>query len=106
LEGNTLATIEGQQYQQTVTEDEFIELLERELDQWIAEGYTPEEINNGQCRVFAEEISMAVENVFVRNGNCHSWLEFQGKCYDSECIHGVDNWKHLPFYQRHPEYIT
>jgi len=61
-------------------------------------------INNGWCLVFAERVYARLgfpDNVSVESdGTNHTWLELDGKCYDAECLEGVEHPSLLPVYNR------
>lgn len=70
---------------------------------------TPEEINQGECDVFADEIveeypeATWVNNLefAAQNGiSEHVWVECGGTYYDAEVPGGVSDWRELPFFRR------
>jgi hypothetical protein len=96
-------------------------------------GVRPDVINTGQCMDFAYEIArlgfgsdvwgneVLLENwssefQYIANGNlanyklviqymeCHCFIEYEGKYYDSECPQGCDYPDQLPCYVRLQEY--
>ena len=65
---------------------------------------TPEEINRGSCFLWASVVfnlvhgsKIAGENV---EGRGHTWIEYEGHCYDAETPEGVLFWGNLPFFKR------
>lgn len=69
-----------------------------------------EDINLHYCRYVAETVADRVgEESGVRviedggRGFAHTWVECDGRHYDAECVEGVDDYRDLPFFQRHPE---
>ncbi|MFB6360958.1 MAG: hypothetical protein ABEH59_06500 [Halobacteriales archaeon] len=69
---------------------------------------TPAEINLHYCQyvadTVAEQVSRDVEILEDGGkGYAHTWLRHNGRHYDAECIHGVDDYRDLPFFHRHPE---
>lgn len=71
---------------------------------------TPRDINQHYCRYVAETV---VERVGDRDdvevvedgarGFAHTWVVCDGRHYDAECVEGVDDYRALPFFRRHPE---
>ena len=87
------------------------------LEDWVAEGYTPRAINNGDCLMFATEVVNECSGAFMkRTGDedvlgtpenpqydmepFHVWVCDGNRHYDAEAPNGVDNWWELPFFQR------
>lgn len=80
---------------------------------WKKQGFTPFQINNGNCDIFANEVitklggysdilyDVCTEN-FVKFGELigHIWITYKGKYYDVECPNGVKDWKKLPIFNR------
>lgn len=71
---------------------------------------TPADINTHYCRYVARTVVDRVgDDVDVRivedggRGYAHTWLVHDGRHYDAECVEGVDDYRDLPFFQRHPE---
>jgi hypothetical protein len=65
---------------------------------------SPRWINEGLCFRWAGLVFNKVEGSKIaghnRFGQGHSWVEYAGKCYDAECLEGVETWIDLPFWQR------
>lgn len=73
---------------------------------------TPADINNGDCGEFADLLLRAlgedsdaklciVPLVAIAEAlDGHVWVFLDGRHYDSETPDGVEDWRHLPFYQR------
>lgn len=63
---------------------------------------SPVAINNGWCKVFAERVYERLgcpDDVYVNSdGKTHTWIEYNGMCYDSQCICGVSHPSLLPIY--------
>jgi len=70
----------------------------------------PSEINNGYCSVFASLVVESLVGVSVlcadydfgappRVGG-HTWIEYEGKHHDAECIDGVESFLDLPIFRR------
>lgn len=80
-------------------------LLEEPVSPRVAE---PRDINLHYCRYVAETVSEAVDDPEVHiledggRGFVHTWLYYDGRHYDAECIEGVEDYHDLPFFQRHP----
>lgn len=78
----------------------------------LADGDIPEiqhvqDINDGWCLHFAEQVRDRVGGdvevyEHVGYGWAHCWVECDGRAYDAEAPAGVDDWRELPFSQRHP----
>ena len=68
------------------------------------EGLSEEDINSGKCFEFARIVFDLVEGSKIAghniDGHGHSWIEYEGKCYDAECSQGVLFWGNLPFFKR------
>ncbi|MBS3760231.1 hypothetical protein [Halodesulfurarchaeum sp.] len=71
---------------------------------------TPADINLHYCRyvakTVAEEVSDDIDIEILEDGGrgyMHTWLRYNGRHYDAECIEGVEEYRNLPFFQRHPE---
>lgn len=71
----------------------------------------PEQLNNGDCPTVAKRITDRVPEaervtgmtVFGRDRAhypAHTWVEYNGLCYDAECTHGTPNWHDLPIFTR------
>lgn len=92
------------------------EALAEVTAEWCEEdGIQPEDINYGDCEAFAEEIAKLVSGAVVlwdheaaeleKRGVdgfwcVHCFVSYEGKYYDSECHHGVENWQQLPTFVR------
>lgn len=70
----------------------------------------PADINLHHCRYVAETVAdQTPDNINIEiledggRGFAHTWLWCDGRHYDAECIDGVDDYRDLPFFQRHPE---
>ena len=63
-----------------------------------------EGINSGNCFAWAKIVFDLVEGSKIAGHNIdgygHSWIEYEGKCYDAECPQGVLFWGNLPFFKR------
>jgi hypothetical protein len=82
-------------------------LLEEPVSPRVA---APHEINEHYCRYVAETVvERASDERDVRvlqdggSGYAHAWVAADGKHYDAECVEGVDDYRNLPFFRRHPE---
>ncbi len=71
---------------------------------------TPREINREHCRYVAETVADRVRDdcdvrILVDGGHgyAHTWLACDGRHYDVECPEGVEDYRELPFFRRHPE---
>lgn len=70
----------------------------------------PADINLHYCRYVAEtveeELSEDMDIEILEDGGqgyAHTWVRSHGRNYDAECIDGVEDYRNLPFFQRHPE---
>lgn len=70
----------------------------------------PGDINLHYCRYVAETVAEQMDDEIEMEiledggrGHVHTWLRYDGRHYDAECIDGVDDYRDLPFFQRHPE---
>lgn len=87
------------------------------LDEWKAEGYTPRQINHGECLPFANDVAHQCSGVELkRTGDedvlgppenpqydvepFHVWVFDGSQHYDAEAPDGVATWRDLPFFQR------
>lgn len=69
---------------------------------------TPRQINNGWCADFAtivwETLGCPLDVHFYSDEDLgaekysHTFLEFNGLYFDSQCIEGVDDWTQLPIF--------
>jgi hypothetical protein len=74
---------------------------------------TPADINDTHyCRYVAETVAERVGDEYDveiledgARGYAHVWLSVDGRHYDAECVEGVDDYRDLPFFQRHPEAV-
>lgn len=69
---------------------------------------SPGDINLHYCQYVAETVAQQVSHdvQILEDGGkgfAHTWLRWNGRHYDVECIQGVDDYRDLPFFQRHPE---
>lgn len=75
-------------------------------------GYTPYEINNGQCQEFAEALQQRVRGATLmevgtdENGDfnedpIHFFVKFKGRYYDAEAPLGVRDWRNLPIFHNY-----
>ena len=71
---------------------------------------TPRDINLHYCRYVAEAVvDRLPDDAPVRvledggRGYVHTWLALDGRHYDAECVAGVEDYRDLPFFRRHPE---
>lgn len=64
---------------------------------------TPCQINGGWCADFALEAKRRLDDVDAKiradTDSRHTWLEFEGKHYDSEAPDGVEDWRELPLFK-------
>lgn len=70
----------------------------------------PADINLHYCRFVAETVAERLghrDDVEILEdggrGFVHNWLAHDGRHYDAECPEGVADYRHLPFFERHPE---
>jgi hypothetical protein len=71
-------------------------------------GCTSRQINNGMCDEFAYKLQPYLPGSLVfecsldndSDWPTHFWVKYEGKCYDSQCPEGVDDWKDLPLYRK------
>jgi hypothetical protein len=73
------------------------------LKKWEAEGFTPKEVNSGNCDEFSDQlVDLLGKGAIIRETDWgstypgHVWVEYKGKHYDAETPEGVTNWKMLP----------
>ncbi|MEF8757048.1 MAG: hypothetical protein V5A33_02315, partial [Halobacteriales archaeon] len=73
---------------------------------------TPADVNRHYCRYVAERVAEQVgDDLDVQiledgaGGFAHVWLAHDGRHYDAECVDGVEDYRELPFFQRHPEAV-
>lgn len=77
-------------------------VLEQVLAEYTARGYKPEQINNGSCSAYATKVQSLFPSVTIETGPGlgHTWVKYQGRHYDAECLDGVENRNDLPFFKR------
>lgn len=82
-------------------------LLENPVSPRVEE---PEDINIHYCRYVANSVAERVGDRYDvqiledgGRGFAHTWIAIDGRHYDAECIEGVDDYRGLPFFRRHPE---
>lgn len=70
----------------------------------------PADINLHYCGYVAETVvEQLPEDMDVEiledggRGYAHTWIRYNGRHYDAECIEGVADYRDLPFFRRHPE---
>lgn len=68
----------------------------------------PADINRHHCRYVAETVADRLDDdvdVLEDGGRgfAHTWIAYEGRHYDAECVHGVSDYRDLPFFERHPE---
>jgi hypothetical protein len=67
-------------------------------------GQTGIDINSGKCFEWASIVFDLVEGSKIAGhnvgGHGHSYIEYEGRCYDAECPRGVLYWDNLPFFNR------
>lgn len=67
--------------------------------------YTAEQINAGDCQVFADIVRYALPQVAVHETDwggtepSHEFIVYEGRCYDSDAPHGVDHYYDLPIFR-------
>ena len=67
----------------------------------------PNQINNGHCSFFAEEVAKefrGAKSIWDDSHGWHCFVLYCGKFYDSECPEGVSHPKDLPFFKRVKEW--
>lgn len=88
--------------------------LELFLENWLEENglENPAAVNCGMCEEFAIDLSNElVDSQVVYTEDFidwdspdypggHCWVKYEGKFYDSECLEGVYDWRHLEFFKR------
>ncbi len=75
--------------------------------QWKKQGFTPFEINNGNCDIFADEIAQKIPKAkttatdYVNMDEFTHWyVKYKGKFFDAECPYGVKDYLKLPTFKR------
>lgn len=67
-------------------------------------GSSEEDINCGSCFEWASLVFDLVEGSKIAGhnvrGHGHSWVEYEGLCYDAETPDGIADWRKLPFFKR------
>lgn len=54
----------------------------------------------------ADRVDDELDVVILEDGGrgyVHTWLAYDGRHYDAECVEGVADHRDLPFFERHPE---
>lgn len=81
----------------------------------------PRELNNGDCPTVAARVCSRVPDAEKKTGltvfkgthrrryPAHTWIVYDGLCYDAECISGTPYWHNLPIFRRglsiNPEHV-
>lgn len=75
--------------------------------EWKKKGFTPYEINNGNCDVFADEVNKLLPRAKVIETDyfnideyAHFYIQYKGMFFDAECPHGVKDYHELPLFKR------
>jgi|GEM_PF-4377940 len=69
----------------------------------------PADINRHYCRYVAETVADRLDDEAVDvledggRGFAHTWIAYDGRHYDAECVEGVADHRDLPFFRRHAE---
>ena len=58
--------------------------------------YSPDAINCGRCFLWAYIAHHMYAGAKLRCIQCHAFIEYDGKFYDSEVPHGFKDWTKLP----------
>lgn len=73
----------------------------------------PADINHHYCRYVAETVAERLGDEYglevVTDGGrgfVHTWIAYEGRHYDAECVEGVADYQALPFFRRHPEAVV
>ena len=56
----------------------------------------PKEINKGECFIWAYLAHLLHVGVEIWYVDCHAFVRYKGKFYDSENLKGVRDWRDLP----------
>ena len=56
----------------------------------------PREVNYGNCMRWAYTAYHMFKKVELWDTDCHAFIKYEGKYYDSETLDGVNDWKELP----------
>lgn len=106
----TLLSVQTFQNKLKEIRDQFLEPLEPGTPKQFPS--TPAHINNGFCADFAtivwEQLERHPDIIFhddeeMTGGEhqySHTFLEFNDKFYDAECVKGTEDWTELPIFQR------
>lgn len=81
------------------------------IKQWKQKGFTPLQINQGNCDSFADELAQQFPQGHAIWGDtlgdidkdyidAHCFFLYKKMFYDAECPQGVTQANQLPFYQR------
>lgn len=62
----------------------------------IFHGINPAIINFGQCFIWAYSAHLIFANVKLCSIDCHAFVRYRGRFYDSDRPNGVTDWDHLP----------
>lgn len=63
----------------------------------IFPGYDdPSIINMGECFIWAYSAFLIFENVELWDVNCHAFVKYRGRFYDSVTLRGSPDWQDLP----------
>lgn len=58
--------------------------------------YDPSVINEGECFIWAYLAHLIFKDVEIWYLDCHAFVKYRGKFYDSERPRGVSDWQDLP----------
>ncbi len=53
-------------------------------------------INEGECFIWAYLAFLIFKDVEIWDVNCHAFVKYKGKFYDSEVLRGSPDWQDLP----------
>lgn len=56
----------------------------------------PSHINDGECFIWAYLTFLIFKDVEMWYMDCHAFVKYRGRFYDSERLNGVEDWQDLP----------
>src|SRR5277367_2221626 len=66
----------------------------------------PKLINYGSCMKWAYVAYHMFKGLELWDTNCHAFVKYKGKFYDSETLGGVSDWRELKTNRDYPEVAT
>ena len=86
-------------------EDEIGYYMNEENGEVILIATSASSINTGLCKIYAQRVYRRLGEPYwlnvVSKGDTHTWLEYDGVCYDADCLEGVLDPQRLPAFSKY-----